>query len=96
MRLIDADNIKWQKILEPLGNGMYVDGYVANKRDIDVMPTVETIPIEAIPISYIAAEIFQLHEYRNNARKREEKDEILESISCLENLVRRYREKERR
>lgn len=44
-RLIDADNIKWEKILEPLGNGMYVDGYVVNERDIDAMPTIEAIPI---------------------------------------------------
>lgn len=48
MRLIDADKIKWKKILEPLGNGMYVDGYVANERDINTMPTIEAIPIDWI------------------------------------------------
>lgn len=93
MRLIDADTIPYV-LVKGLTSTTVADKDtvdIAYRYVIDNQPT-----IEAIPISFIAAEIFQLHEYRNNARKREEKDEIVESISCLENLVRRYREKERR
>lgn len=55
MRLIDANKIKWQMVPESLGNGRYVDGYVANERDIDAMPT-----IEAIPLSFIRDEVDRL------------------------------------
>lgn len=89
MRLIDADAIPYV-LVNGLTSTRSPDKDIfdiAYRYVIDKQPTVE-----AIPISYIAAEIFQLHEYRNHARKREERDEIMESISCLENLVRRYRE----
>ena len=47
-RLIDADNIEYDKMICPVGNGMYVDSYVVDKKDIDVIPTIDAIPVEWI------------------------------------------------
>ena len=48
MRLIDADKIEYDKMVCPVGNGMYVDSYVVDKKDIDVIPTIDAIPVEWI------------------------------------------------
>ena len=48
MRLIDADKIEYDKMVCPIGNGMYVDSYIVDKQDIDAMPTIDAITLEWI------------------------------------------------
>lgn len=48
MRLVDADKIEYDKMIYPVGNGMYVDSYFVDKQYIDVMPTIDAIPVEWI------------------------------------------------
>lgn len=48
MRLIDADKIEYDRMVCPVGNGVYVDTYTVDKGDIDNMPTVDAIPIAMI------------------------------------------------
>ena len=44
-RLIDADAIQYEQILEPMGNGMYCHVKHVYESDIDAQPTVDAIPI---------------------------------------------------
>lgn len=48
MRLIDADAIEYEQIMDPMGNGMYSHANHVYEGDIDAMPTVDAIPVSFI------------------------------------------------
>lgn len=52
MRLIDADAIEYEPLIDSIGNGMYSHSYHVYEGVIDAMPT-----IDAVPVSFIKAEI---------------------------------------
>lgn len=46
MRLIDAENLKYEKVLSANGNGVYRETNILYESQIDTIKTVEAIPIE--------------------------------------------------
>lgn len=48
MRLIDAENLKYEKVLSANGNGVYRETNILYESQIDTIKTVEAIPIEFI------------------------------------------------
>lgn len=52
MRLIDADAIEYEQIMDPMGNGMYSHANHVYEGVIDAMPTVDAIPVKWLEERY--------------------------------------------